>query len=297
MSGKIPCPACGSDTDDGLLCRRCVRLMAGDLAEIMRLLPQLDVTLSRQSRSGSGGKRTEIGLPLNTEAFKVSSYVRNQLQSWVRELDMGDLYLDQRGCWCRPYRACTGTRRIVLGDDPVQWCAWLIKRTERIRSHAASDEIASEFAYCRQLLTRAIDRPGDRVFCGRCEVCGQEVYADRGDVQATCRRCAHAGIESALPVESARSDMWAEAASRLIPRRLIMDSLHVYGKPVKPATWRQWIARGHLRPAGESNGAPLYLLQRVLDLAEHSKHRTPEVTCWICWARGPDTPNQDRRAA
>lgn len=88
------------------------------------------------------------------------AYVRNQLQTWVRELALGD---DRD-----------------LADNPRAWAHWLARRVQRMRMHPAVDELINEIDYCHKLIRRVVDRHDDRVSVGRCEVCDHALMADAG---------------------------------------------------------------------------------------------------------------------
>lgn len=293
----LKCAACGSASVDGLLCTRCSERLRSDLLSIASMWEGLYGARGSGGRSGGGRSSDMTPLPMSARALKVASYVRNQLQSWVRELDLGDLVIDQRGCWCEPYRACRGWRRVSIPDDPKLWALWLSRRIQRVRGHAASDEICAEFEYCRTLLRRAIDAPPDLVTCGRCPICGGDVLARRGDIEGICRRCEQSGVVSALPVDSSRAGMWDQVPSMELTRNLIMQALPMYGVRLKPATFRQWVHRGKIRPAGERNGAPLYSMRAVISRARHIEHEVPVIDCWLCWAQVPTTTRRVRVAA
>lgn len=274
MTAAIPCPSCLSDTPDGLLCATCVGKLKRALHDLPWLMDELRTTLARQSQAGTGnGGRGESALPYDWNAGHVREDVGNTLTTWVRELDMGDT-ADLRS-----------TTRAL--------CKWLTDRMERIRGHAAASEILDEITYQVGDVRRAIDRASDLVFCGSCPVCGRDMLAHEDAAEAVCRYCAWAGIESVLPVQPMRADMWARAEDELLPRRLIVQAFPVYGVEVKPSTFRTWIAKGRLRPQGERNGAPLYPLRRALELARHIRHDPPSMLCTLCWALVPTRPEKD----
>ncbi len=84
------------------------------------------------SAQSVGGKTAGIPAPANLDALEVYSYVRNQLQTWVRELALGD---DRD-----------------LADNPRAWAHWLARRVQRMRMHPAVDELISETDYCHKLI-------------------------------------------------------------------------------------------------------------------------------------------------
>lgn len=252
-------------------------------------MDELLITRVRLSQAGTGNGScgADRALPYDWDASHVREDVGNTLTTWVRELDMGDLWVEEQGCWCAPYRPCQGWRRIPLPNTTRALCGWLLRRIERIRGHGAADELLDEICYQVDDVRRAIDNPPPLAYCGRCGICGREMYARQDDEQAVCRYCERVGIESVLPAQPMRADMWRRVEVMDLPRRLILQALPLYGREVNPATFRGWIWRGRLRPAGAANGAPLYSLRRALDLARHIDHAAPEITCALCWALVP----------
>ena len=243
---RVCAPSCAGDTGDGLLCPRCTGRLRQALTAIAQLWPDLEVVLSRQARTGSGGKRVDDSpLPVDVQALKVYSYVRNQLQTWVRLLDMGDL---------------GGL------SEPRLWALWLSARTERCRTHVASDEILAEFEYCRGLVWRVVDLAPEMLYCGSCPVCGGYLYAKPGAKEVVCRRCAQAGIGTpAVNVAARRGEMGAAAEDLLVTLdELLVAVPSLYGVEVRRNTVSVWVHRGRLVTHGRD---PVrYRVGDVLDL-------------------------------
>lgn len=238
----IPCPRCERGTVDGLLCRICTTRLRSDLLTIARLWPQLEITLARQSRRGRGGKRTEDApLPVDAAALGVYSYTRNQLQTWVALLDLGD----------RPR------------DDPRGWALWLADRSERIRSHVDAADAAAEFHGCAGDVLRVVDLPPELLYCGSCGVCGGYLYAKPGAREVVCRRCVRAGVDVApVGVEARRGEMRAAAEDLLVSLdELLVAVPSLYGVEVRRNTVAVWVHRGRL----VSHGG-LFRVGDVLDL-------------------------------
>lgn len=238
-----PCPSCGAETVDNLLCGRCASKLRRDLESIARLWPDLEVTLSRQSRTGSGGRRTDDSpLPVDAQALKVHSYVANQLQTWVRLLDMGD-----------------------LGElsEPQSWALWLSARTERCRTHGASEEIAAEFSYCKSLIWRTIDLAPELLYCGSCPTCGGMLYAKPGARTVVCRLCQRAGVDvPAVDVEERRGEMRAQAEDSWVTLDELLTAVpRIFDVEVRRNTISVWVHRERLFPRDG-----LYRVGDVLDL-------------------------------
>lgn len=240
------CPRCEAATADGLLCSRCL----SDAHKALRRIARhwLDLYLHKGGTGGKIGGKPGARYPVPDDRIDVTSYVRNQLSTWARELDMGDL---------------TG-----IADDPVMWALWLSSRTQRIRAHAAGHEAVDEFVYCSRLVTRAVDTEVRRQGCGTCGICGADVFAVGDEAVGTCRRCEKSGVLSQLPPLSQRTDLWARLVDEPMPRRLLMEALPMFGIHVKPARFRQWVHRGLLVHVDEVDGARRYLISDVRMLVD-----------------------------
>lgn len=239
------CPCCDRPTADGLMCHTCTGRLTGDLRTMARLWPALEGVLAKTARRGSGGgRRTDPSpLPLDPHAYKVRTYVRNQVTTWCRELDLGDPPPDGR------------TRTLIL---------WLIARIQRIRGHGASDEIAAEMGYCRTLVWQAVDLAAERTYCGACDTCGADLYARPGATEVLCRDCEKAGLIT-LPVDVAarREAMRATAEDTLVTMDELLTAVpSLYGVEIRRGTVVSWASRGRL-----ASHAGRYRVGDVLTLA------------------------------
>lgn len=231
------CPSCGRPEADGLLCGRCTEYLVKDLQSMPEWLHELDLSLSRQTGKveSVGGKTAGIPAPANLDALQVYSYVRNQLQTWVRELALGD---DRD-----------------LADNPRAWAHWLAKRVQRMRMHPAVDELISEIDYCHKLIRRVVDRPIDRIYVGECATCKRAIHAPADADFAVCQRCKAAGVEP-LPEVSViprRAELLAIAEQRQLPAAEVLHMIALFWQVTIPRrTFRSWIQRGQLERANHA---------------------------------------------
>ena len=238
----VNCPSCEAVTADGLLCSGCTGRLRSALLAVARLWPDLEVTLSRQARTGTGGKRTDPSpLPVDVEALKAYSYVRNQLATWGAAA----------GCGL---------------SDPRSRALWLAANVEACRALEDAAGMLGELEYCRTLIRRVVDLPPELLYCGSCQVCGNYLYAKTGTDNVTCRRCVKAGIDTpAVPVEARRGEMRAAAEDLLVTMDELLTAVPaLYGVPVRRNTVSVWVHRGRLLPHGAD--PQLFRIGDVLDL-------------------------------
>lgn len=252
---ETPCPACGNPSPDGLLCRLCTNRLKADLAALPELLRELDVTVTRQARIGSGAAKDRTPLPVNLAASDTAWAVRNTLLTWVRTIEIGD---------------ADG-----LPDKPGAWCNWLGRRIERIRGHDEAGMLADEIGYCVVSIRQVVDLPPDLLYCGQCPTCGRDLMAKPGAKVVTCKRCERAGITTVeVDVEVTRRLMLTAAQrdgeARLLTLSELIEHIDVFhGYRLNPDTVRQWVKRGRLmrRPGG------LYDVTEVVDLVRDAADR------------------------
>lgn len=253
MSEQIrpACPVCHAQQHDWLPCARCTERLREDLRRIPDLWADLQDTMCGQVSMGDGGKVVEHPLPYREKAVKASRYVKNQLVTEVRDLDMGDL--DQ------------------ARDTVKSLAGWLLARVERIRSSVRSDEIIEQMAYCVEIMLPIVDRPADLMFCGRCAVCGGDLYSRRGRLEDACRRCRQEGVETAYDPQARRDAIRESVEDRLGTVSECALILLNFGLMVKVETIKDWtryrLASHGTNPAGSA----LYRFGDVMDLARERK--------------------------
>ena len=246
------CPSCGSRVPDWLLCRSCTDRLERDLTALPELMRELRTTYTRQSQAGTGngGKGAETALVFDENAATVQDEVINTIGTWIREMDLGDTQ--------------------NLAPNMRAWCRWLLDRINRIRGHAAGGELVDEIADCVKRVKRAIDRPADRLYCGKCDVCQADMWARQGEDDIICQTCKNAlpSVVSSYSVDVRRSAMLAAAADSLATRSEILTAVPgMYGVPINGDTFQTWVKRGRLADKGTRDGQKIYRLGDALDLA------------------------------
>jgi hypothetical protein len=245
------CICCGAQQHDWLPCARCTENLREDLRRIPDLWNDLQDTMTGQVSMGPGGKVSEIPMPYKERAVKASRYVKNQLVTEARDLDMGDLQ--------------------QAGDTVESLAAWLLARVERIRSSHQADEIIEQMAYCVEIMLPIVDRPADLMFCGRCSTCGGDLYSRRGRVTDLCRKCKQAGVDTEYDPVARRDAIRQAVEDRLGTVSECALILLNFGLVVKVETIRDW-TRYRLAAHGTNQaGHNLYRFGDVMDLARERK--------------------------
>lgn len=245
------CPSCGRPEHDGLLCQRCTRLLSEDLHRLPEWLGELETTMSRQTSKTPtiGGKSSDTPPPANLDALNVYSYVRNQLQTWVRELDLGDG---------------------PMADNPRAWINWLAARVQRMRMHVAVDELISEIDYCHKLIRRVVDRAVERIYVGECGTCGRAIHAAADADVAACRRCQDAGVVvPEVSVIPRRAELLKRAEDQDLSAASLLHLIDLFWQIKIPRrTFRSWVERDQLKRTNPGQDEATYRVGDVLALAQ-----------------------------
>ncbi len=278
MTDQPTCQAadCERPSADGYLCHRCTRVLERILAELPATLTDLQVTITRQSRTsrGGGGKPTkaaESPLPFDVHASDLADRVRNGLSTWIRHL------CESRGVEryhgpAHPVGGCQhdSCRAIRAGgplfDRTEDMATWLVAHIDSIRQDEWAPQLLAdlkalqselraavdnrEYRYagsCRAVqrpvtISAAVDGGGERIYpqleVGAPEPCGADLKARVGAKTIVCREC---GAEYDADDQAA----WIDKASadQIAPGPVIAHALAEAGYRVKPATIRNWAER------------------------------------------------------
>lgn len=241
--------ACGREAQYGLDVCAVHRVKFQDaLDEFPGLVVELETTATRQAQltpgGGSGGERP---LVYAKDAADLLWVVRNTLDAWANELTywqplpLAGHVVGSRAAGARFLRA------------RLRWALRIPDAAQMV------DEVTALADAC----TRAIDRPADLSYAGRCQLCSKPLYAIEDAVEVECRACGWR-----TDVDQRRREL-LEAAEDMVLRAVdVSRACTSLGAEVKPATIRQWKARGKLEPAGcdLKSKAELYRVGDVLDL-------------------------------
>lgn len=248
------CPGRGCDSTlrrDEYLCRRCTVKAEHAVADLPALAAELDRTISRQSTGGNHGHATSGGasrLPLNLGALEKRNH--EQLLT-VAACELG----------YRPNPVnLVGTVFAILADVSL------------IQYRPDGPELARSIHRAVAEWRAAIDNHEDRVFAGRCNDCGQQMYARPNSKTFRCptRGCDaeyDTGEQLRYVLDQIRETLWPLDSIRQFAR----NQLDVH---TNTTTVRSWRHRGQLVPKGlDHDGRELFRVGDYLDLAAATEAR------------------------
>ncbi len=259
--------ACGRPVQDATICQGCSGRLERALGDIPALVHDLEITRSRQSRTGGQGivivvRGAERPLPWDQRASEVTSLLRDTLSSWVQ------VVLD--GGAARPRMLAGQSSRIAV------MARFLLAHHERLRQHPDAADAVDEIGHAVDQARRVTDRSPDRVYAGPCrEEWDAEAEGERGAFCCTASlyaRAAHGVVictncNAAHDVLVRRDWLFAVAEDQLATATLLAGAFSRLGRPVKSATLRKWVERGKLAAHGHNErGHPLYRVGDVRDV-------------------------------
>lgn len=226
------CPACDRPQTQGLLCHGCTSTLEYELGDVPAVVAELEITLSRQSRVGSGGKGglASEKTPIHSGAMLAADYLQNTLTTWARDVS-GETFVPG------------------VGVPPSHAAAmFLLMSVNDIRKHPAVAELVDEVCESVRQARRCVDRPADRQFVGPCgaEVegvtCTEDLYARPGAAWVRCRVCS-----TEHDVADRRAWLLDQAKDRLFTVREAAQMMgDVGGIRVTEASIRGYLHRGRI---------------------------------------------------
>lgn len=264
-----PRPECDEPVADGLLCARDTSRLRHALRELPTAFKDLDLTETRQSKTGEGKRGRETPLPFDVDAAAAREAVIGTVASWIRDLaETHGEDLDHRQLICHGH-ACVTVVSWAPGRTMRDWCDWLTKRMHRIRAHPAVEQLWDELMDCRRLIDREVDRPADQTYLCACALCGSPVFGPEHQDEVECRACALVvgkGDDGEplgyIPVYS-RTEEKQRSKDALhaehVPATDLRTAIrHVSGIWVNRKTLHSWITRGRLLAVVWRGDVPLY---------------------------------------
>lgn len=142
---------------------------------------------------------------------------------------------------------------------------WLAHRGDG-QAETAFDELEA----IARLVESTVDTRDPGSYAGPCDICSLDMYARPGATIVRCRMC---DVEYDLAPR--RRKLLDKAKGKLATATDCARALTGVGVPVTAERIRQWVARGHLKPAGtDLQKKPLYRIRDVLDLLERPTTKT-----------------------
>lgn len=259
-------------TDHAFVCVSCAAALREALVRLRDdLADDLDVSLARQARigSGGGGRPAETPLPYGEAASETRWLLHTTLVSWVLVL-LNDLRPFGPVCARCEHRSCSTITDRATPDETLPAMAdWLATRVGTLRHHPHGPRAVDELLHAVRQADQAIDRPADRNFLGVCSVelddggeCDAELYAPPGYRTFVCYVC-----KTSHDVAYRQKVLLEYAKDVLGTATELARALSGLGEHVTPSMIRGYAHRKRLVPRGtDSVGHPLYRLGDVLAL-------------------------------
>lgn len=279
---------CGRPTETNT-CNGCLQKLFEDLRDVEWLVPELDVTITRQSKSSGGGVgfvtgKGETSMPLHLGASAVAAGLRDRLARWVLTL------WEENGVRWHRCTACGAEDRSGSGypacapDCPTEWdthldplniplhalplARWLLRHPSWIQSYSDGAALFDDLRGAVRHAKATIYGPGDRIYLGICSAPVESPVGDDGDsVLVECQRdlyglpqravvsCPECGSE--WDVEARRQHMLASMEDQLLTATEMSRALPNYlarpgDKPITASMIRGYALRGRLLAHGEA---------------------------------------------
>jgi hypothetical protein len=260
------CVTCARPVNDAYLCATCATTLERALADLPSLDRDLEVTFSRQSRltRNVGARSGSRPLPWDERAASARESLRGTLSTTVR-----DLATD-----ADPWPA----------DHVAAMVGWLLARIQRIRQHAAADEIVTDVQRILDAGNRICSGSPLAIYAGPCQgsdqPCGAELYVEASYDEKTetakpirpTIECAHCG--TVTDVKAQREYLLAEIDGMLVGAATAARVLSALGIEVPSSTIRTWKDRGQLLGRGlDREGHETYLISEIRALHEAAQRR------------------------
>lgn len=260
----------------------CTALTFGHLDLIRRVLPELEVTVTRRDKLGEGtGRSTEAPLPFNEDAAAVADRIHRTLTGLA--LQVRDHHgLTEHDPHLRLLVAAHPSRTgqtAAAAHYLKAHLGWIRTLGFKVGAEATPFALVAYRGIedAARSLARATDaRPAlmDLGGCGN-PGCGGRLLAAHGDRYARCRGCGWvASVAETIDLlgQAARDHLMTVSEITLLLSKRRTD-----GRSVKRGTVGSWASRGLLPRKGTWRGAGLYLLGDALDLADRLQPATTTV--------------------
>lgn len=283
----------GSCPDNAYLCLACTAELRVLLAGMPQLLAELETTITRQARVGSGDggrKSAETQVPFHARAGQLGATLRNALVTWARHI------AETRGVDVQPRRPIYGPYHVLCPHDScatIQRLAeqpeglasvWMLHHVDWLRHRREVTEAFAELVSLQRRVQHVIDRAPALWYCGPCDICAADLYARPGAAVVQCRapRCSFH-----TDVTTRRDWLLRAAEDSLVNATDLARAVTALGQPVTPERVRKWAERGRLlsrgveawrvTATGVQTYRPTYRVGDVLDLLAAEAERRAAV--------------------
>jgi len=232
------CGVCARPAPDATICPSCAGLTVAELRQVPWLVEQLEVTLTRQSRTGdrNGPRSAERPLPFDHNASVDLETLRDTLAMWGRSIA-------ER----RSIPAPTG--------NTVTLASWLLLWPSDLAGHPDAHELHDQVVSACNAARRTIDRRPDLKFLGPCDAvgatvlpddghngCGEDLYAHLNARTITCRT---PECYAVYDVDKRRAWLLEAAVDQLRTAKQLSDELPwIAGVNVTSKLISMWASRG-----------------------------------------------------
>lgn len=266
------------DQDSHLYCTSCRAAFRRDVEKIPELLRELNVTLSKQDRIGSG----------NSGGSRPQGHEKPLIYSQHASEARDKLLAGGVVKWARLIRVAFPLELDVnMPNDPIQR---LIAYTDRVAHQQWFGDMAVEISKLVAMAEAAIDLARQRLEAGKCDDCGTRISGAIDNPLVTCAGCGRTyeiqerqqelyAAAQAHKVTAAQAEVYLGFFMRLDELRRAEGLPSVLGplvdQPFKGAVVRQWAKREHLDECSRyvepgvtpPEGWPLYLFGDVIQVA------------------------------
>lgn len=246
------CRKCHGETPSGeQLCASCEGALMADLRAVEDVVQDLLITRTKQDRvstpSRVSGTR-EAPLAFRPGALTAEEILHETLHAWA----------------CVIHAQAYGVDDVKLPGDSKGLADFLRRHPLTILRCESAAELCSEIAYALSNARKAVDRPAEKRFAGRC-VCAELLYAYEHSRFVTCPTCGERFEVSML-----------QAGVLVAVRQYVGTAAEIAsgigdqfgGGKISRKLINQWHSRGRLAPRDFTpNGDPMFLVADVLDLA------------------------------
>lgn len=227
-----------------------MRRLRDDLTQCMWLAPQLELAITRQTKSAPPsqgiGKSVETPLYFNNHASQAKADLMRALR------DLAALVQ----CRCAvPVAPCT-LYRPTQTVDGITW--WLQQTYTRIDNAELAEELSNAVVQAM----KAVDSPPVIIYLGDC-YCGRVLYGDPEGEELECDGCQH--LHRPQDLRRKNQDKGRELLVSATQAAQYVGE--VWGVQLKRDTIYKWGRRGKLNRYPTTTKETLWLLGEIVDLA------------------------------